>query len=103
MQVSVIVKKPNEVQTEQIIESGLKSLQGLVGGMIEMPSMCDGVDMVCNEEGKLIGLVPNLIMPYDILVGTIVFIGVDYETGESRSLTGAEKIKVNAFIKETVL
>jgi len=99
MQLNVIVKKPNEAQTEQVIESGLKPLQNLVGGMIEMPDMNSTVSMVCNEEGKILQLKSNLRLPYDTIMGTIVFIGYD-DCGASRSLTEKEKIEVNAFIEE---
>lgn len=95
---TVIVKEPNKVQTVQLIEKGLEPMQQIVGGMIEMPSLNDNIDMVCNEEGKLIGLQPNLMTPYDMVVGTIIFIGVDNESGESRSLTREEEEIVNTYI-----
>ena len=37
----------------------LKELQFIVGGYIEIVRFAGGQIMVCNEEGKLIGLPPN--------------------------------------------
>lgn len=36
----------------------LEAMQGLVGGYIETVEIMDGIVIVCNEEGKLLGLPP---------------------------------------------
>ena len=55
----------------------LEQLQALVGGYIELVPIFDGSHMYCNEEGKLLGLKPNifagaLIDFPDTIVGDVV-------------------------------
>jgi len=69
----VVVKKVNKTQEVVTIPNELKALQSLVGGMIEIVEIGDGVLMVCNEEGKLKNLYPNLIISDDVIVGNIFF------------------------------
>lgn len=38
------------------IEEGLKPMQEIVGGSIEMVDLDDNTSLVCNEEGKIRGL-----------------------------------------------
>ena len=74
----VIVKKvqdPYLCITE--IEDELDVLQGIVGGLIECISIGNNIDMVCNEEGKLIGLEPHIMVNNDIVCGDVFFVGVD--------------------------
>ena len=76
------------------IEDTLKAKQEIVGGYIECIYLNDDVIMVCNEEGKLIGLPYNrpLFTPngefYDIVCGDCFIVGNDGE--DFRSLTDAE-------------
>ena len=74
----VIIKKvqdPFLCVTE--IKDELDVLQGIVGGLIECISIGNNIDMVCNEEGKLIGLEPHLMVNNDIICGDVFFVGVD--------------------------
>lgn len=75
----------------------LELLQESVGGIIEMlslvsllkdvPAALHNVDVVFNEEGKLIeGMKPNLFLYDDIIMGTVVFVGVNDE-GDTIGLT----------------
>lgn len=76
-QIKVIVKRPGEKYGHiAYIDNKLKAFQHLVGGYIETISVDDLV-IVCNEEGKLRSLMPNLIVNGDMVVGTIVVCGVD--------------------------
>lgn len=78
----VVVKEPNKAPIEKDIENTLEALQELVGGWIEF-SVYNNFDIVVNEEGKLMGLEPNLINEYnDVLVGTVVFVGEADDEGE---------------------
>lgn len=77
------------------IEDNYKELQEIVGGLIEFVSIGDGIDIVINEEGKIMGLEPNFIATAlfdfkDLLVGDAIIVGVDYSTGETISLTDAQ-------------
>ena len=57
--IDVIMVKPGEAPYVMTMEDNLESMQAAVGGMIEeyMP-FDDDVALVCNEEGKIMGL-PN--------------------------------------------
>ena len=86
-----IIIEPNEAPREITFEEGYKTLQELVGGYIEMPYFYDDVDVVINEEGKLIGLEPNLPVYYngdliDVIYGTAIIISHNDE-GDTVSLT----------------
>ena len=57
----VLAVEPGKVPYETEIESGLESLQKAVGGSIEaVYPYEDPVAVICNEEGKLMGLPLNL-------------------------------------------
>ena len=42
------------------LENTLKEEQRFVGGHIERLSFTEGLDLICNEEGKLFGLSPTI-------------------------------------------
>ena len=69
-------------------------MQSLVGGFIEVIPY-DDYELICNEEGKLDGLYPNVGFDYDIINGNFFIANDNYETGDFASLTdkNIEKIK----------
>jgi len=69
----VIIKKPQEKAEVTEIKNEYEELTKIVGGFIECVDIGKGVDMVCNEEGKLKGMAANLNFPYDVIVGTVFF------------------------------
>ena len=77
-----------------IIDLGtdLDSLQKAVSigadyqGLIEFVYLEDNVSILCNEEGKLIGLAPNRRLGDDILCG-VFYVVAENEEGELISLT----------------
>ena len=79
------VGKPAQIEE---IEEGLKAMQGFVGGRIEIVSPAPGIDLVCNEEGILLGLEPNRMIPNisGIIHGDF-FLCTHDDEGESVSLT----------------
>lgn len=90
----VIKISSNDTVQDMDIPSGLESLQGQVGGYIQFIDLRQGVSMVMNEEGKLMGLPANRIAteifteafgPSDIIVGDVLLVGVDSE-GETTDL-----------------
>lgn len=76
----------------RLIEDSLEAMQKTVGGMIEMVNLEHGVDLVCNEEGKLLDLDPNRYLPRlgDVICGNFFLVGIDHKTGKSVSLTAAQ-------------
>lgn len=76
------------------IESDLESLQEIVGGYIEIVwPFNDNAAIICNEEGKILGLEKNRPihdedgLVYDIVCGTMIIAGDDEDSGEFVSLT----------------
>ena len=90
------------------IENTLKAKQRLVGGLIEIFPVTDDILLICNEEGKLENLPPNLLFDYDYIAGDCFFIGDDYDNADFKSLTDeqieevkeiCEKRKINDFLE----
>lgn len=87
---NVIVVEPHREPYLAEINSGLKSLQAMVGGYIEvLHPFTDPVSIVCNEEGKLNGLALNRGLCdenghlHDIIAGTFLIVGLGDENFES--------------------
>ena len=55
-------------------------------GLVEFVYLEDNVSILCNEEGKLIGLAPNRRLGEDILCG-VFYVVAENEDGELISLT----------------
>lgn len=78
--VKVIIKRPDEKYGHVCnISTKLENLQKTVEGHIETVQAVNGAIILCNEEGKLKGLEPNMWYFHDRLVGTIIVIGSDGE------------------------
>lgn len=81
-----IIKKVGENPRVEEIENELKTLQGIVGGYIEVVSMGEGIALVLNEEGKLVGLPANFGLGRDVIVGDVLFVAYGND-GEFTDLT----------------
>lgn len=70
------------------IDNTLEAMQGVVGGLIEMVPLAPHIDIVCNEEGKLLSLPLNRMHPqgHDVICGDM-FISRSNAEGETVSLT----------------
>jgi hypothetical protein len=68
------------------IEDTLEAKQKLVGGLIEVVPYKDDLLLICNEEGKITNLKPNLQFDYDYIAGNCFIIGDDYENGDFKSV-----------------
>ena len=73
----VVVVEPEKKPIVQDIDAGLESMQKIVGGSIEaVYPFADPVALICNGEGKLLGLPLNRALRdgdgevYDIISGT---------------------------------
>lgn len=98
-QLRVLIKKVGEPPEEKIIEGTLDEYQKIVGGLIEVISYQD-VLLICNDEGKLLQMQPNLNFDYDYIAGDCFFIGDDYENAEFKSLTDKQIGNLKEMIKE---
>ena len=97
--------EPDEVE----LVNKLENLQEAVSegsdsvGLIEIIPLTDTVSLLCNEEGKLIGLEPNRRIGYDIICGTFYIVGEDRE-GNLTSLSDddMEYFKVRFALPEKI-
>lgn len=73
----------------------LKKLQDAVGGWVQPVDLRDDLTVWCNEEGKLIGMTPNVIGTHmfeksfgmtDVIMGDVVFTGGTDDEGENLAL-----------------
>lgn len=92
---NVLIIEPEKVPRLAEIDSGLSSLQKVVGGYIEaIYPYDDPVALVCNEEGKLIGLPLNRrIEDHDIIAGTFMVCGLSEDDFCSLTPELAEKYR----------
>ena len=84
-EITVLKVEPGKEPEEVTIPNTLEAMQNMVGGLIEIVYL-DDVCLVCNEEGKLVGLEGNRRVGRDIISGTF-FLAGDTDYGEFCSLT----------------
>lgn len=85
------------------IENTLEAKQKYVGGLIQVVSLNSNVDIICNDEGKLQGLVPNRAFTddediLDIFVGNIFACRHDNE-GNFTSIKDEDIPVIEAILK----
>lgn len=96
-EIKVLMVEPGERPKVTTLKDDLDSLQKAVSigaeyqGLIEFVSLGNGDCIMCNEDGKLIGLEGNRRLGNDILAG-VFYIMSENENGELFSLTES-KIK----------
>lgn len=71
-----LVKEPGKAAEIKDIKNDLKELQGIVKGYIETVTITSDAVVICNEEGRLLGLPHNCEICGVDFVGTIVLAGV---------------------------
>ena len=81
--IEVLMVEPRREPRIVRLDNSLESLQTAVSigadyrGLIEIISLSDEVCILCNEEGKLIGLEPNRRLWSDVLCGVFYVTGQD--------------------------
>ena len=78
----VVIVEPGKPAYEKDVMNALKPLQDIVGGYIEvLPSggpfnpLDNRSVLICNEEGKLLGLPLNRQIGFDVICGTFIIAG----------------------------
>ena len=84
--IKVIYKEVGKDPKVIEIQNTLEAKQKLVGGLIEAVEYKDVV-LICNEEGKIYDLKPNVQFAKDYIAGNFLVAGDDFETGDFISLT----------------
>lgn len=84
----ILMVEPHKAPYEASVPHELSAMQQTVGGLIEVVRNGDGTLLVCNEEGKLLGMAGNRRIPGDVLARPFFVVG---DAGETfRSLTEEE-------------
>ena len=90
--IKALIVEPNKPPCVVDLNTDLDSLQKAVSigadyqGLIEFVYLEDNASILCNEEGKLIGLTPNRRLGNDILCG-VFYVVAENDEGELISLT----------------
>ena len=107
--IKVLKVAPHSKPEEVVITNKLESLQEAVSegadsiGLIEIIPLTDTASLLCNEEGKLIGLEPNRRIGHDIICGTFYVVGEDREGNlTSLSAKDMEYFKVRFAVPEKI-
>jgi len=106
--ITVLVIEPMKYPEKRQIENTLEAMQETVGVLIQpIYPFDEPVSIVCNDEGKIMGLPPNRLLkddfgkPYDILCGTFFIAGVGAE--DFKSLTPKQIDKYTNMFKNEML
>lgn len=86
--IQVLKVEPGKAPESVSMPNTLKSLQAAVGGYIEAVGLDCGAVLICNEEGKLMGLPANRRLDGDVIAGTFLVVGE--ADGEFCSLTDTD-------------
>ena len=93
--IKVLVVNPGKDPELTLIRDALKVHQEIVGGSLEQVTLPDNIVMLFNEEGKMIGLPFNRMLPKeyfdgdDIVCGTIILTEIN-DNGEFKSLSDGQ-------------
>ena len=104
--IKVLALLPMKLPKEIELNNTLETMQKFVGGLIECIALSDTgseVTLVCNDEGKLLGLPLNRPLWDDVLAGPGFLAGCDNEgnlTSLPQSTMDFYKEKFRAFIIE---
>ena len=91
--IRILVVEPSREPKEIKVEHTLENLQKLVDGLIEYVELDCNTDIICNEEGKLLGLELNRKLGNDIIAGTFLIVGHHNEETISLSRKQIKKYK----------
>lgn len=110
IKVRVLLVEPRKVPYEAEIEDGLKAMQEIVGGYIQaIYPFKDPVAVICNDEGKLLGLPLNRALRdednsiYDVIAGNFFIAGIGGEDLTDLPAELMEKYKELFFSPEIIL
>ena len=103
MKISVLIKEPGKNPRHVNIENSLKNLQKTVGGYIEAVTLAEDCAVICNEEGRLMGLPYCCEICGVSFVGTVVIVGVSGEEfcdlpGEWKTWKKCENCVIEEFL-----
>ncbi len=89
-------KEPKVIE----IEDTLEAKQKLVEGLIEVVPYKNNLLLICNEEGKINNLAPNLQFDYDYIAGNCFIVGDDFENEGFKSVEDKQIEDIKKDLKE---
>ena len=104
-EITTVKVEPMKEPVIACLKNDLDSLQKAVSigapkqGLIEFVWLEDNVSILCNEEGKLIGLEPNRRLGDDILCG-VFYIVAENDEGELISLTDLQQERYSKMFRD---
>lgn len=100
--IKVLLICPDQLPKIVEIPNTLRALQKNVDGKIEVSYLLDDkeVCLICNDEGKINGALPNRSIGYDIIYGNFLIVGDDYTKGDFKSLTDKQIAKYQELFNE---
>lgn len=73
--IRILVVEPNKEPYVIKVEDELGELQNIVGGLIQKIELEHNVDLICNEEGRILRLKISRITKGHIILGTFFIVG----------------------------
>ena len=104
-EITTVKVEPMKEPVIACLKNDLDSLQKAVSigapeqGLIEFVWLEDNVSILCNEDGKLIGLEPNRRLGDDILCG-VFYIVAENDEGELISLTDLQQERYSKMFRD---
>jgi hypothetical protein len=101
----------NTVEIKEVDSIEYETLYEAVNGLVELVSINDDIDMWLNEEGKLIGLEPNVLATLlfnkafnekDVIMGNIVITGGADDEGNTVGLSDSSIIDIFAMLQDAI-
>lgn len=76
-QILILTKQPGKpAELEPLFENKLEAFQKFVGGYIEAVTLTNDLVAICNEEARLLGMEPNVVICGVDFVGPVIIAGV---------------------------
>ncbi len=88
--IHVLLKRPGEIPRSVNVSNSLEALQRNVGGYIETVTFASDCVIICNEEGRLLGMPYNCTICGLDFVGEIIIAGVKGDEFTDIPLTWAQ-------------
>lgn len=82
----IVYKEVGKDPVVMEIDDTLEDKQKLVGGLIEVVPYKENLLLICNEEGKITNLKPNIQFDYDYIAGNCFIVGDDFENAGFKSV-----------------
>jgi len=108
MEKVLYISTDNRVEIQEVESIEYETLSTAVNGMIELVSINEDIDMWLNEEGKIIGLEPNIVATmlfykafsqFDIVMGDVIITGGSDDEGNTVGLSDASIIDIFAMLQ----